>query len=117
MSGGVGVDRTVHIYTDRGPITILLVVAKGATGTFGLVLLAQAFWRGEVQEFAPQVEMARAARVWLGRGRTRTQNDRFLVASRVVPKNARRFVQFPQAERLDLRDLEPRFHANRGFVG
>lgn len=41
-------DRTVHIYTDRGPISILLVATKGAMVLFGIAILAQAFWRGEV---------------------------------------------------------------------
>ena len=41
-------DRTVHIYTDRGAISILLVAVKGAMVVFGIVILAQAFLRGEV---------------------------------------------------------------------
>lgn len=41
-------DRTVHIYTDRGAISILLVAIKGAMVVFGIVILAQAFFRGEV---------------------------------------------------------------------
>lgn len=40
--------KTVHIYTDHGPISILLVAIKGAMVLFGIYLLAQAFWRGEV---------------------------------------------------------------------
>lgn len=42
--------RTVHIYTDHGPISILLVVIKLAMVIFGIVLLVQGFSRGEVGE-------------------------------------------------------------------
>jgi len=41
-------DKTVHIYTDHGPISILLVAIKGAMVVFGIVILTQAFLRGEV---------------------------------------------------------------------
>ena len=41
-------DRTVHIYTNRGAISILRVAIKGAMVVFGIVILAQAFFRGEV---------------------------------------------------------------------
>ena len=41
-------NRIVHIYTDHGPISILLVALKGAMVVFGIVILAQAFFRGEV---------------------------------------------------------------------
>lgn len=40
-------NRIVHIYTDHGPISILLVALKGAVVLFGLFLLFQAFSRGE----------------------------------------------------------------------
>ncbi|KKB80128.1 hypothetical protein VW35_06745 [Devosia soli] len=43
-------DRTVHIYTDHSPISILLVVIKLAMVVFGVLLLAQAFSRGEAGE-------------------------------------------------------------------
>lgn len=40
--------RTVHIYTDHGPMSLLLVAIKLAMVVFGIVVLAQAFLRGEV---------------------------------------------------------------------
>lgn len=41
-------DRTVHIYTDRSVISILLVVVKGAMVLLGIFILARAFFSGEV---------------------------------------------------------------------
>ena len=41
-------NRTVHIYTDHGPISILLVVVKGAMVLFGIFILVRAFFSGEV---------------------------------------------------------------------
>lgn len=40
-------DRVVHIYSDRGPISIVLVLAKGAMVALGVFLLIRAFGRGE----------------------------------------------------------------------
>lgn len=39
--------KTVHIYTDHRPISILLVAVKGAMVVVGIFILAQAFLRGE----------------------------------------------------------------------
>lgn len=40
-------DRTVHIYTDRGPVSFLLVAIKGAMVVFGIFVLVRAFSGGE----------------------------------------------------------------------
>ena len=43
-------DRTVHIYTDHGPISFLLVAAKGAMVLLGIFILARGFFGGEMGE-------------------------------------------------------------------
>ncbi|KFL31923.1 hypothetical protein JP75_05865 [Devosia riboflavina] len=40
-------DRTIHIYTDRSVISILLVMVKGAMVLLGIFILARAFFSGE----------------------------------------------------------------------